>query len=501
MGKVVVVDDLLLSPASAQACAIREGRTSSRELVEGCLERIERLNPKLNAVVTVDPDSARRAADDCDRARACGVTAVPLHGVPVTVKDAFATMDLRTTAGSRNRAHLIPNADAVVVARLRAAGAVVLGKTNVPEDVTGQETANALFGRTCNPWDTGRTTGGSSGGAAAAVAAGLSALDVGSDKGGSIRQPAAYCGVYGHYSTHGIVPLRGHLPSIDLHEIDVHGDLTVAGPIARSAADLALALDVLAGPDPLGMPGWRLELPAAVVQHPTDLRVAVWATDDAFPTCAAVRERIESAADALQAAGARVDRRARPDLSLVEAERVAFALWVAAGASDLDDDAFANLLVQAEATDPADDSRAARRVRAVTARHRDWQRLDAERRRLQRAWAAFFADIDVLLCPVSPVVAPLHDPEPAKVDSIDRRLQRTITVDGQQRPYLDQLVWNIVVGSARLPATVIPLGLDSDGLPIGAQIVGPAHGDRTTIAVAGILAEFCGGYQPPPCAT
>lgn len=493
--------DLLLASAGDQSAAIRAGQISSRELVEGYLERIEQLNPTLNAVVTVDAERARQAADDCDRALGRDRQVGPLHGVPITVKDAFATAGLRTTAGKPDRTDAVPDADAVVVARLRRAGAVVLGKTNVPEDVTGQETANPSFGRTCNPWDTQRTTGGSSGGAAAAVAAALSALDVGSDKGGSIRQPAAYCGVYGHFSTHGMVPLRGHLPAVGLEEIDVHSDLTVAGPIARTASDLALALNVLAGPDPLGLPGWRLELPPPVATRTQDLRVAVWADDECFPVSAAVRDQIISAADALDAAGARVDLAARPGLTLSEAERAAFELWVSAGTADMDDDTFAALLAEAEATDASNDSRRARRARAAVMRHRDWQRLDAERRRVQRTWAAFFSGVDVLLCPISPIVAPCHDPKPAEVDSLDRRLSRTISVDGRPRPYLDQMAWNIVVGAARLPATAVPLGRDADGLPVAAQIVGPTHGDQTTIAVAGMLADVYGGYQPPPLAT
>ena len=492
--------DIVLASAGEQAAAIRSRRVSSRDLVEAYLERIERLDAVLGAVVTVDVDAARTAADAHDRALRAGEPSGPLHGVPITVKDAFATAGLRTTAGSPDRADLVPEADAVVVARLRRAGAVILGKTNVPEDVTGQETANAQFGRTCNPWDPDRTAGGSSGGAAAAVAAGLSALDVGSDKGGSIRQPAAYCGVYGHFSTHRIVPLRGHLPAVRLDDVDVHPDLTAAGPIARTASDLALVLDLIAGADPLGPPGWRLALPPPAAARPESLRVAVWPTDDAFVVSDAVREGIEAAADALEAAGAAVDRRARPALSLAEAERIAFDLWVAAATGDMDGDTFAALLSEADKTHADDGSRRARRARAAVIRHRDWQRLDADRRRLQRAWAAFFTDVDVLLCPVSPTVAPRHDPEPSEVDSLDRRLERTIPVDGRRQPYLDQMAWNIVVGAARLPSTAVPVGRDADGLPVGAQIVGATHGDRTTIAVAGMLADLSGGFTPPPLA-
>lgn len=491
-------DDLLLAPATRQLAALRAGTVTSRELVEATLERIGRHDAVLRAFALVDEDGARRAADACDAARRRTPRLGPLHGLPVAVKDAWATEGLRTAAGSAARAGVVPARDAPVVARLRAAGAIVLGKTNVPEDVTGQETANQLVGRTCNPWDTTRTTGGSSGGAAAAVATGMAALDVGSDKGGSIRQPAAYCGVYGHVATRGTVPLRGHLPSVAVDDVHPTADLVGAGPLARSAGDLALALDVLAGPDPLGRPGWSLALPPARAERVEDLRVAVWADDAALPVSDAVRLAIDEAATALEDAGAAVDRRARPELDPAGAERLAFALWVADASSDLDEEELARLRKEVDAAVPDDRSRRAARARAATMPHARWLQLDARRRALQRSWAAFFGDVDVLLCPVVPTTAPHHDPDVDGIASLDHRLARTIDVDGRARPYLDQMSWSILTGSVELPATAVPLGLGPDGLPVGAQLVGPSHGDRTTIAAAGFLERLVGRQPHPP---
>lgn len=484
-------DDPTLAPAVVLADAIRRGRTTSRELVERHLERIERLNGDLNAIVTLDADGARAAADRADASGGGG----PLHGVPITLKDCFATAGMRTTAGMQDLADHVPDADAEAVRRLRAVGAIVLGKTNLPEGVSGQETANELFGRTANPWALDRTPGGSSGGAAAAIAAGLSALELGSDSGGSIRQPAHCCGVYGHLPSHGLVPATGHLPSVPLDDVGASDDLLAVGPLARSADDLAVALDVLAGPYEVGLRAWRLELPPPRATSLHDLRVALWVDDPACPASAEVRVALESAGQALAGAGALVDDARRPGFGLAEAFEVAFRLWVASNASA--GPAERRKYAEAVATlHPDDRSLAAERARTMVLPHAEWLALDTERRRLERAWAALFDDVDVVLCPVSPVVAPAHDDRPEDVDELDHRLARTIDVDGRQRPYLDQIVWNTVVGMCRLPATVAPM--PSPGMPVGAQLVGPRYGDRTTIEAARLLADVVGGYRPPP---
>ncbi|MFL6139772.1 MAG: amidase family protein [Frankiaceae bacterium] len=480
--------------ATTIAGAIREGRTGSRAVVEAYLDRIERW-AALNAVVTVDAGAARSAADACDRAVRAGDRLGPLHGVPMTVKDAFAVAGMRSTSGLAELAGDVPAQDALVVARLRAAGAIVMGKSNVPPGITGQETANELFGRTLNPWDRGRTPGGSSGGAAAALAAGLTAAELGSDSGGSIRQPAHCCGVLGHVPTHGLVPTRGHRPQADEATAGKDVDLMTIGPLARSAPDLRLLLGVVAGPDPAVDPGWRVDLPRE--DRPlTGLRVAAWLDDPAHPTDRAVLDVLEALADGLERAGVAVDRAARPGFALDDAVGVALQLWTAASSDRTPAEDVERL--RGELATGALHGLARLRARGETMSHRDWLRLDGQRRALQRQWQRFFDAHDVLLCPVIPVVAPRHDPELTGVPSVDHRLRRTIDVDGTARPYLDQLTWSIVPGMAGLPATVAPAGLSAGGLPVGVQIVGRRHADLTTIAVAEGLAALTGGFRAPP---
>jgi amidase len=283
---------------------------------------------------------------------------------------------------------------------------------------------------------------------------------------------------------------------VPLDEARLQIDLMGVGPLARHPEDLAGALDVLAGPDGADRAGWTLTLPPSRHRGLAGVRVALWSDDPAFPVEAAVRHCIDETGERLAAGGAHVDRDARPAFALADAERVAFALWVASTTASTGD--LTALLRAADALAPGDDDLPARRLRAEVVRHHDWVALDGARRRMSRAWMELFSRYDVVLCPVSPVVALPHDPDPTKVADIDHRLARTIDVDGVRRPYLDQMTWNIVVGMAGLPSTVVPVGLSPAGLPVGAQVVGPPFADHTTIAFAAALAELAGGYRPPP---
>ncbi len=475
------------APAVELAEAVRLGKATSGELVEAYLGRIERFDGELRAYVLVDAEGARAAADAADRATAAGGPLGPLHGVPVSLKDCWATAWLPTAAGQGPDRATTSDRDALVVERLRAAGAVVLGKTSVPPGITGQETADHRQRPTANPWDPSRTAGGSSGGAAAALAAGLTALDVGSDSGGSLRQPAHCCGVYAHDPTTGIVPPRGHLPSVPVDDVGGWPDLLTTGPLARYADDLALALDVLAGPDPLDGPAWSLVLPPAAVDGLDQVRVGVWAEDPACPLSDEVATALRRTADGLADAGAVVEE-VRPRFELAEVLELAFALWVAASSASDGDEQAADLAAAASAVDPDDPGLPARRARAASMPHREWLALDGERRRLSRRWAELLAPHHVLLCPVSPVVAPPHDPHPDRVADLDHRLARSIDVDGRPRPYLDQIMWSIGVGMAGLPATAVPLRPVPGGLPVGGQLVGRRYADRTTLRVASLAA-------------
>ncbi|HLI53948.1 MAG TPA: amidase family protein [Acidimicrobiales bacterium] len=457
-----------LLPASRLAAMIGDREISSRELLEEYLSRIERLNPSLNAVVTLDAERALDAASDADKATARGDHLPPLHGVPVTIKDAIEVAGMRSTGGASELADHVPVADAPVVARLRRAGAIVLGKTNVPRWSGDIQTYNDVFGTTNNPWALDRTPGGSSGGPAAAVSAGLSAFDIGTDIGGSIRIPSSFCGVFGHKPSFGIVPQRGYLDSVGGGVIDA--DINVFGPIARSVEDLSLVLDTVAGPLDEDAVAWSLTLPPPRRRSLLDLRVGLWLDDPACPVDGEALHLMRRAADALSDAGAQVAED-RPPLDLASVAEL-----------------FTSLLLPAisVSVDPSI-------ADALSGSHRAWLEMHRRRTLLRRQWAAWFEERDVLLCPVVPMLPFPHDHHATIAE-------RTVTINGSPRPQAETLAWTGLVGVAYLPSTVVPVGLTSGGLPVGIQVVGPHLEDRTCLFVAARLAELTGGYSPPPLA-
>jgi amidase len=287
------------------ASAIRRKEISSRELLDLQLARIDSLNGKLNAVVTMNTEHARHQANLIDAATARGEFKGPLHGIPITIKDSFETVGLKTTCGAPVWRDYVPETNADAVQRLVDAGAVIVGKTNTPIFAGDVQTFNELFGTTNNPWDVKRTPGGSSGGAAAAVAAGMTPFELGSDIGGSIRTPAHFCGIYGHKPSYGLIGLRGHVPGPP--GTLAASDLSVAGPLTRSAVDLDLLLGILAGPDQSQGKAWRLELPPPRHKKLRDFRVALMLDVPDCPIDNSVRSALESAANALRKAGVRVD--------------------------------------------------------------------------------------------------------------------------------------------------------------------------------------------------
>jgi len=481
--------DRAFASATTLAAAIRDRDIGSRELLDHYLARIERLNPRINAVVTLDVERARQRADAADAALRRGTVLGSLHGVPMTVKDCLETTGLRTTAGAEVYTDYIPTHDALAVERLVAAGAVIFGKTNTPTLAMDSQTYNPLFGTTNNPWNTGRSPGGSSGGAAAAVAAGLTALEVGSDIGGSIRSPAHCCGVYGLKPSYGLIPTRGHIPPNPGVVTDV--DINVLGPLARSASDLELALDVLAGPDADRAVAWRLHLPPPRRRALRDYRVAAWLDEPAYPVDAAVRARLEAAVAALRKAGVTVDDGARPAFSLADAFRDYLRLLFPATAWSFAPEAFEAMASYAQQPSSSDDDPLRMIAADSTQRHREWLDANERREHYRRQWATFFDDYDVLLCPINPVVAIPHDQS-------FNLMERTITINGAARPYNDQMVWAGLVGMAYLPATVAPVGRTREGLPVGVQIVGPYLEDRTPIDFARRLADVIGGFEAPP---
>jgi amidase len=466
---------------------IRRKEISSSELLDYFLGAVEEKNAALNAVVTIDEERARKDAVAADEAIARGDAVGPLHGLPITIKDSFETAGLLTTAGSPEFKDHVPTRDADAVAKLRQAGAIVFGKTNLPFMAADIQSYNELFGCSNNPYDLTRTPGGSSGGAAAAVAAGLTSFELGSDIGGSIRTPAHWTGIYGHKPSFGVVPYRGHIPGPPGSVGPT--DLTVAGPLARSAEDLALTFEVLAGPNADNEIGWRLELPKPRHQRLSDFRVAVWFDDPAMPIDDSVRTRFEAMIEALRGAGVQVDEKARPDFVLHDLIRVYYQLLMPIMLAGIPDAVLARVEQTANGFDRDDTSDAARLARAPLIRHREWLGQNEVRHRLRAIFQTFFADYDVLLSPVNPVPAIPHDHSPFA--------SRTIEVNGQERSYNDLLGWVAMATTCYLPATVAPIGPTPQGLPVGAQIIGPYLEDRTTIEFSKLLGEVIGGFSPP----
>ncbi|MEX1165628.1 MAG: amidase [Hydrogenophaga sp.] len=471
--------------ATSMLRALRQRKISSLELLDAYLKRVDRLNPAINAVVVQDRRAARAQARAADAAADRGEYMGPLHGLPMTVKEAFDLKGHATTFGYPSMTSNMATQDALTVQRLKAAGAVVFGKSNVPLNNGDIQTYNAVYGTTNNPWDLTRGAGGSSGGGAAAVAAGLSALEYGSDIGGSIRNPAAYCGVYGHKSTWGIVPKRGHqLARLPVAE----ADLGVLGPIARSAADLALAVKVTLGPDALTAAGVRYQLPAAP-RELKGLRVAVWLDDKMAPVDSSVTGPIHAAAMALKQAGAKVDFKARPSFDAQAAHQTYMVLLAAQAYSRRPD--FAQLQAMGQQLSPDDHSAMAMHLRLATQSFKQHFDAQQQRERLRWAWHDFFQRFDVLLAPVTTTAAFPHDhSEPIT--------ERKLTVNGQPTDYFAQLFWAGLATTPLLPATSAPVGFTPAGLPVGLQIIGPEMADLRTIWVAGQLERLLGAYSPPP---
>jgi amidase len=473
--------------AKQLASDIRRRRIGCLEALDLYLARVDRFNPQLNAIIATDVDGARRRARRADAALRKGKVWGPLHGVPMTIKESYDVVGMPTTWGLPELKDNVPSRNALAVERLLEAGVVLFGKTNVPAWLADWQSYNAIHGTTNNPWDLSRTPGGSSGGSAAALAAGLTGLDAGSDIGSSIRNPAHYCGVYGHKPTFGIVPPRGQA----LPGRVAQGDISVIGPMGRSADDLALGLAVMAGADEIDGAGWRLDLPAPRRKALREFRVAVMLTDPVSEVDAEVQARVQAVADFLAGRKARVSDRARPDIDTAEAQRLYVFLLRAATAGRQTPEQFRQNTEIARGLRPDDESYYARMTRANVAPHRDWLAANEARHKMRWRWAEFFRDWDVLLCPVAAGAAFPHDHE-------GERHERTIEVNGHRVPTTDQLFWAGYSGMAYLPSTVAPAGFSQSGLPIGVQIVGPQYGDRTCIELARLLEREFQGFVPPP---
>jgi amidase len=464
--------------------ALRARRISSVELLQHQLARRARLDPAIGAVNAVNAEAALAAAQAAD----CTAGGGALAGLPMTVKDSLETTDLPTTCGLPPLAGHLAAHDADAVALLRGAGAVIWGKTNTPLAASDHQSFNPLHGLTRNPWDGTRTPGGSSGGAAAALAAGFTALELGSDIGGSIRIPSHYCGVYGHKPSYGIVPGRGHIPPMPGERLAP--PLAVVGPLARSADDLALALGVVAQASPDEAAGWRLALPAPAQARLADFRVGVWL--DAYPVDSAYAQALEAFAADLAREGVQVQRIAAPvDPQAAWHTYLGILFGVVAGGIPAEEQAALDAAAQAAGAD----SLAARLAQATRPTMTGWLQLLAAQAELRAQWAAAFMQVDLVLCPVSLGEAFAHITGDGS--GVLPQLARTLPVDGRPEPYLHNLQWPGLATLAHLPATVRPLPARPARLPLGVQLIGPYLHDLRTIRFAQ-LCDQAFGRAPMP---
>jgi len=480
--------NLPFQTAKQLASAVRKKKIGCLELLDLYLKRVEAHNPSLNAIVAMDIEGARKRAKAADKAVKAGKKLGPLHGVPMTIKESYNVIGLPTTWGVPALKDNKAKSNALVVQRMLDAGVTLFGKTNVPIWLGDYQSYNDIYGTTNNPWDLTRSPGGSSGGSAAALAAGLTGIEAGSDIGSSIRNPAHYCGVYGHKPTFGIVSGKGHSAG---DWASPGADIAVVGPLARGAEDLEIALGAMAGLDEIDSRGLRVDLPRAEKKSLRDFKVAVVLDDPHAEVDQSVQNEIQKLADFLARKKVKVSDTARPAFDTADVHEVYMKLMNAAISGRMPSEEYAERRAAADGLGADDKSALAHMLRGMVLSHRDWLALNERRHRLRLAWDSFFQDYDVLLCPATASAAFPHNHD-------SNMAQRTLVVNNKQVPFANQLFWAGYSGVTYLPATAAPIGQTADGLPIGVQIVGPQYGDYTTIAFAKLLEKEYRSFVPPP---
>src|SRR5712671_2644608 len=469
------MNQMTFLPAVVMAEQIRNKRISPVELIEAHLAQIEKLNPQLNAFVQVDAQGARRAAHDAEIAIMQRTTLGPLHGVPVSIKSSLEVAGMRCESGTKLRAGFVATRDAPLVARLRRAGAIVLGTTNTPELLMAWETDNLLYGRSNSPWDLDRTPGGSSGGEAAAIAAGMSAGGVGSDGGGSIRVPAHFTGICGLKPTPGRIPAAGHFPVC----AGPFASIGVVGPMARTVADLRVLFEVMQGPDVGDTSAAPVPLRWPTEGETRNLRIGYFEDDGRTPVTAETRAAVRTAAEALRGAGFQVDR-FQPE-GLEAARQLWLKYFVVAGGmllrpmfknreSDLSP--ILKQFMEWSASEPA---------------HTGETLLDAwiQRDVVRTQFLAQMQPYPILLCPAAAIPAFRHG-------------ERSWMIEGETVEYLDAWSYTEFFNLLGNPGAVVPVGRSPEGLPIGVQIVGRPWEEEQVLAVAGVLENECGPWRRPP---
>lgn len=475
--------------ATAQSMleSLRTKRISAQELLTLHLERIARSNPDLNAIVTLNEEQAYQRAAQADAAISKGILLGPLHGLPVTIKDSIEVAGLPTTAGVPQRAHAISTTTAPVAQSILDAGAVLLGKTNLPPYATDWQTSNPLFGRTNNPWDRTRTPGGSTGGGAAALAAGLTALELGSDLSGSLRIPPAFCGVYGHRPSETAVPRSGHIPGSPLENPAIV--MNVMGSLTRSAADLDLALSIIAEPVVGEDVAWQLRFPP--VRHSTlaDFRIALLPPVPWLPVDEEIRAALDDLITRLRQQGTRVEEMQPEGFDLWQHHEAYSMLLSVIAFAHLEEEERAHVVALLhQSSDPFANAQ----VVGMNATVAQFIGMHSRRTRSCALFREFFRDVDILLAPVTITPAFPH------IDDQIPLLKRTLQVNGTTVPYLHLPIYAGVAAYNGLPATAFPWGRTRSGLPIGLQAIGPYLEDHMTISFASLLEREFGGFTPPP---
>ncbi len=477
--------DIVFKSAIELGKLMKARKLGAEELLDHCLTQFMRHNARVNAVVVADLDRARRAALAAEERYAAGKPLSPLDGVPMTIKESFDWAGLPSTWGDPRLKDNYPERDAEVLERMEAAGAVAYGKTNVPLLLADWQSFNEIYGTTNNPWDVTRTPGGSSGGAAAALATGMSAMEIGSDIGASIRNPAHYCGVFGHKPTFGVVPYRGHL----MPGSAALSDITVAGPMARSAKDLTAMMQVLAGSDGIDARGVSISLPKPRQKTLRDFRVAVKLTSDICEVDELYRDKILEVTRALKGKVKQISFDAAPIFDDATAYENYVLLLRATATKRMPLADYEKALALAQTFDADDKSYLALMNRGFSLSHREWLRQNELRHQMRILWDDFFDDWDVMLCPAAASTAWKHD-------QIGERHERLIPVNGHMVSTIDQRFWAGYSGNFYLPSTVAPIGL-VNGLPCGVQIIARQYGDFESLRFAELLEELLGGFVPP----